>query len=191
MLYGAIIGDIAGSRFEFNNYRKKDFELFAKNCFFTDDTVMTLAVAKAILQCCGDYSRLQETAAFTMREVGRHYPGCGYGGRFNVWIFSDNMPAYHSYGNGSAMRVSAAAYAANSREQVKELARAVTCVTGVGTSRHLRYPRPSGRDKGRGSHRPSHIRRASRRGYERAARRGGELLRSEFYNRPNTSALSL
>ena len=129
MLYGAIIGDIAGSRFEFNNYRKKDFELFAKNCFFTDDTVMTLAVAKAILQCGGNYSRLQETAALTMREVGRHYPGCGYGGRFNVWMFSDNMPAYHSYGNGSAMRVSAAAYAANSREQVKELARAVTCVT--------------------------------------------------------------
>lgn len=129
MLYGAIIGDIVGSRFEFNNYRKKDFELFAKNCFFTDDTVMTLAVAKAILQCGGNYSRLQETAALTMREVGRHYPGCGYGGRFNLWMFSDNMPAYHSYGNGSAMRVSAAAYAADSREQVKELAKAVTCVT--------------------------------------------------------------
>lgn len=129
MLYGAIIGDIAGSRFEFNNYRKKDFELFAKNCFFTDDTVMTLAVAKAILQCGGNYSRLQETAALTMREVGRHYPGCGYGGRFNLWMFSDNMPAYHSYGNGSAMRVSAAAYAAESREQAKELARAVTAVT--------------------------------------------------------------
>ena len=129
MLYGAIIGDIAGSRFEFNNYRKKDFELFAKNCFFTDDTVMTLAVAKAILQCGGNYSRLQETAALTMRKVGRHYPGCGYGGRFNVWMFSDNMPAYHSYGNGSAMRVSAAAYAANNREQTKELSRAVTAVT--------------------------------------------------------------
>ena len=128
MLYGAIIGDIAGSRFEFNNYRGKDFEIFSEDCFFTDDTVMTLAVAKAILNCAGDYSRLEDAAAFTMREVGRHYPGCGYGGRFNMWMFSD-MPAYNSFGNGSAMRVSAAAYAAESREQAKELARAVTAVT--------------------------------------------------------------
>ena len=97
MLYGAIIGDIAGSRFEFNNYRRKDFEIFSKDCFFTDDTVMTLAVAKAILNCAGDYSRLEDVTAFTMREVGRHYPGCGYGGRFNMWMFSD-MPAYNSFG---------------------------------------------------------------------------------------------
>lgn len=128
MLYGAIIGDVAGSRFEFNNYRRKDFEIFSEDCFFTDDTVMTLAVAKAILNCAGDYTRLEDAAAFTMREVGRHYPGCGYGGRFNMWMFSD-MPAYNSFGNGSAMRVSAAAYAAESRAQVKELARAVTAVT--------------------------------------------------------------
>ena len=67
MLYGAIIGDIAGSRFEFNNYRRKDFEIFSEDCFFTDDTVMTLAVAKAILNCAGDYSRLEDVTAFTMR----------------------------------------------------------------------------------------------------------------------------
>lgn len=129
MLYGAIIGDIAGSRFEFDNYRKKDFELFSKNCFFTDDTVMTLAVAKAIMNCAGDYTALSEMTAKTMREVGRHYPDCGYGGRFNMWMFSNTMPAYHSFGNGSAMRVSAVAYIARPREEVKELSRAVTCVT--------------------------------------------------------------
>lgn len=129
MLYGAIIGDIAGSRFEFDNHRKKDFELFAKNCFFTDDTVMTLAVAKAIMNCKGNYSSLSKEAAKAMREVGRHYPDCGYGGRFNMWMFSDTMPAYNSFGNGAAMRVSAVAYAANSREQLKKLSKAVTQVT--------------------------------------------------------------
>ena len=129
MLHGAIIGDIAGSRFEFDNYRKKDFAIFDKRCFFTDDTVMTLAVAQALLDCRQDFSRLSEVCARTMRSVGRHYPGCGYGGKFNVWMFSDDMPAYRSFGNGSAMRVSPVAYAARDRRQVKELARAVTCVT--------------------------------------------------------------
>lgn len=128
-LYGAVIGDIAGSRFEFHNHRSKDFEIFAENCFFTDDTVMTLAVAEALVRCKGDYSALPDVCARTMREIGRHYPRCGYGGRFGKWIMSDDMPAYHSFGNGAAMRVSPVAYAAQSREQVIELARAVTCVT--------------------------------------------------------------
>ncbi len=98
---GALLGDIAGSRFEFKRPFRLDIrncELFTKDCEFTDDTVMTLAVKKAILE----NADLTET----MREVGQHYPDCGYGGRFYQWIFGKNPEPYHSYGNGSAMRVS-------------------------------------------------------------------------------------
>lgn len=98
---GAVLGDIAGSQYEF--YRPDDLdwkrcELFTEKCTFTDDTVMTLAIKKALQE----ESNLTET----MREIGQCYPNSGYGGNFYHWIFGKNPKPYYSFGNGSAMRVS-------------------------------------------------------------------------------------
>lgn len=128
-MLGAIIGDIVGSRFEWNNHRSKDFDLLTYNCFFTDDSVMSLAVAKAILESKEDYSDLNEKAVEWMRSIGQHYPNCGYGGGFRNWMFSANPKPYNSYGNGAAMRVSAAGLAANSLEEAILLSKKVTEVT--------------------------------------------------------------
>lgn len=128
-MLGAIIGDIVGSRFEWNNNKNKEFELLNHKCFFTDDSVMSLAIAKALLESKEDYSNLSELAVKYMQEIGRNYPNCGYGGRFHSWMFSDNPKPYGSYGNGSAMRVSACGFVANSIEEAIELSRKVTEVT--------------------------------------------------------------
>lgn len=138
-MLGAIIGDIAGSRFECNNYRHKDFALFTAASTITDDSVMTLAVAKAVMAAAAGRSapgwdraslgRLQEYAVRFMREIGRKYPNCGYGGRFQQWLISAAPAPYHSFGNGAAMRVSPAAFAAATQEEALGLAEAVTVVT--------------------------------------------------------------
>ena len=128
-MIGAIIGDIVGSRFEFNNYRKKDFELFTSDCFPTDDSIMTVAVGAAILECGGDYTDLSERAIKCMQELGRPYPDCGFGGNFFYWIYSENPKPYNSFGNGAAMRVSGAGFAARTPDEAKELARKVTAVS--------------------------------------------------------------
>jgi ADP-ribosylglycohydrolase len=126
-MLGAIIGDIVGSRFEFNNHRSKDFELFTDGCFATDDSIMTIAVAKAILETekaiepnmsgygfDTDYYRLlSEVTVKSMQEIGRKYPNCGYGGMFARWMFSENPEPYNSFGNGAAMRISPAGFAAS------------------------------------------------------------------------------
>lgn len=139
-MIGAIIGDIAGSRFEFDNYRAKDFELFAADCRVTDDGIMTLAVARAIMEAerladaaglRGD-DRLALAADMTvrwMREIGRKYQDCGYGGMFARWMFSDDPRPYGSFGNGAAMRVGPMGFAARTEEEVRKLSRAVTGVT--------------------------------------------------------------
>ena len=128
-MLGAIIGDIAGSRFEWNNHKSKDFELLTYKCSPTDDSVMSLAVALAILVSKPDYSDLSKNTVKCMQEVGRKYPNCGYGGNFRKWIFSSNPHPYNSYGNGAAMRVSAAGFAANSLDEAKLIAKTVTGVT--------------------------------------------------------------
>lgn len=128
-MIGAIIGDIVGSRFEWNNIKSKDFEFFTYKCFPTDDSIMTLALAQAILVSKPDHSDLSKNAVECMQSVGRDYPNCGYGGGFNAWMFSDDPKPYNSYGNGAAMRVSAAGFAANSIEEAKELSRKITEVT--------------------------------------------------------------
>ena len=128
-MIGAIIGDIVGSRFEFDNYRKKDFELFTDDCFPTDDSIMTVAVGKAILECEGDYTHLSERAIECMQELGRPYPDCGFGGSFYDWIYSENPKPYNSFGNGAAMRVSGAGFAAITIDEAKELAYKVTAVS--------------------------------------------------------------
>ncbi len=141
-MLGAIIGDIVGSRFEFNNHKSKDFELFGDHCFVTDDTIMTLAVAGAIMEASQTktaniptypdnfhdtfYTLLSDLAVKHMQRLGRRYPNCGFGGMFNEWIFSDNPRPYNSYGNGAAMRVSPVGFVASSEGEARKLARAVT-----------------------------------------------------------------
>ena len=128
-MLGAIIGDIVGSRFEWNNIKTKEFELFTNKNFVTDDSIMTLAVGKAILLSQKDLSRLNQFTVQCMQEVGRPYPNCGYGGMFQQWMYSDNPKPYHSFGNGAAMRVSPCGYAADSLEDAIKLSQAVTEVT--------------------------------------------------------------
>jgi type I restriction enzyme M protein len=126
---GAIIGDIAGSRFEWNNHKSKDFDLLTYKCSPTDDSIMSLALAQAILVSNQDYSDLSKNAVECMQAVGRHYPDCGYGEHFKKWIFSDDPKPYNSYGNGAAMRVSAAGFAAKSIDDAKIISRKITEVT--------------------------------------------------------------
>lgn len=128
-MLGAIIGDIVGSRFEWNNIKTKDFDFLTYKCFVTDDSIMSLGVAKAICECNGDYSALSEKAVKYMQEIGRPYPLCGYGGMFRQWMYSDDPKPYGSYGNGAAMRVSACGFAASSLEEALDLSRKVTEVT--------------------------------------------------------------
>ena len=134
-MYGAIIGDVVGSVYEFNNIKEKDFKIFPPKAFFTDDTVMTLAIADALLNNAERSDRggpfwlnitdEQWRTDFTrsMRQIGRHYPCCGYGRKFFDWVFTDGAPAYRSSGNGSAMRVSPVAYFAWTLEDCERLAR--------------------------------------------------------------------
>ena len=124
-MIGAIIGDIVGSRFEFNNHRSTEFEFFHPDCTFTDDTVMTVAVADAILN--------GRPFGEVMHEYARNYPGRGYGGRFYNWIHSDNPVPYDSFGNGSAMRVSPCAFLAKGN---RELALTWATASAVCTHNH-------------------------------------------------------
>lgn len=128
-MIGAIIGDIVGSRFEFDNYRAKDFEFLTHKCFFTDDSVMSLAVCEAFMHCKPDYSDLNNVTIESMQRIGRSYPHCGYGGSFHRWMYSNNPQPYNSYGNGAAMRVSGCGYAANSIAEAVALSKAVTEIT--------------------------------------------------------------
>lgn len=128
---GAIIGDIVGSRFEFDNIKSKDFTLFTSRCFFTDDTVMTLAVANALnkYEKITDFDIFRCTLIKSMHEIGIRYPYCGYGGRFYKWIMNKETSPYNSYGNGSAMRVSPVGWYAESLEEAEKLAKATAEVT--------------------------------------------------------------
>lgn len=128
-MLGAIIGDIAGSIYEFHNHRDKDIDLFSKDSFFTDDSVMTFAVAEALLKTRHDRSALEKTAEKCMHEWGNDYPYCSYGGRFLDWLASDDPQPYYSFGNGSAMRVSPCGFCAKTLEEAKALSRAVTVPT--------------------------------------------------------------
>lgn len=130
-MFGAVIGDVVGSRFEFNEYKAKDFELFTRNCTFTDDTVMTLAVAKALLayETMPDLAAFQKELVRVMHEIGRRYPRCGYGSHFAAWIMENQTEPYGSYGNGSAMRVAPVAWVAKSLEECEKLAAASAEVT--------------------------------------------------------------
>ena len=105
-MLGAIVGDIVGSVYEWDNIKTKDFPLFRDDCFFTDDTVMTCAVAEAIMN-----GGQKDDFIDAMKKYGRMYPDAGYGARFDAWIHSNDRSPYNSFGNGSAMRVSPCAWA--------------------------------------------------------------------------------
>ena len=124
-MIGAIIGDIVGSRFEFNNHRSTEFEFFHPDCDFTDDTVMTVAVADAIMS--------GRPFGEVMHEYGRQNPQRGYGGRFFNWLLSKNPKPYNSFGNGSAMRVSPCAFLAKGN---RELALTWATASAVCTHNH-------------------------------------------------------
>ena len=128
-MLGAIIGDIVGSRFEWNNIKTKEFEFFTQECTVTDDSIMSLAVAKALLDSEKELDKLSKIAASCLQEIGRPYHNCGYGGLFYEWMYSDSPQPYNSFGNGAAMRVSACGYAAESLEEAVNLSRAVTEIT--------------------------------------------------------------
>ena len=128
-MLGAIIGDVVGSRFEFHNRLSRDFAFFHPDCRFTDDTVMTCAVAQALMDSREDFSDLAEKTVAAMQRIGRRYPNCGYGARFIHWMFTDDPQPYSSFGNGSAMRISPVGFAANDPEEAKMLSAAVTAVS--------------------------------------------------------------
>ena len=111
-MFGAIAGDILGSVHEFNPLKTKDFELFNPNCMFTDDTVMTIAVADAAMN--------HEPYSDALQTWGRRYPFAGYGSWFGKWIFSETPEPYNSFGNGSAMRVSSIGWLYDEEDKVLE-----------------------------------------------------------------------
>ena len=125
-MLGAIIGDIVGSTREWHNIKTEDFELVPKGSRFTDDTVMTLAVAEWLMT---DPEHHSETLVACMQRLGRKYPNAGYGKLFSMWLMSDHPQPYNSFGNGSAMRVSPVGLYANSLEESLELARITASVT--------------------------------------------------------------
>lgn len=125
-MLGAIIGDVVGSQYEFNNIKSKDFELLdIDNSFATDDSIMSLAVLDMFVNgYVNDSNKIVET----FKKWGLTYPDFGYGGMFRNWLMFDSKP-YNSYGNGSAMRISAVAWYSNSEEEVIKNATKVTEVT--------------------------------------------------------------
>lgn len=130
-MIGAIIGDIAGSRFEWDNIDSKEFELFDAKCHPTDDSIMTLAVAKAVLEFSPEEDDLPELSTKSMQELGRKYNDrkYSYGLRFQNWLDSSTPQPYNSFGNGSAMRVSPCGFAAGTLVEAKHLAYDVSRVT--------------------------------------------------------------
>ena len=130
-MYGAIIGDIAGSTLEFRRKKIYDFPMFIKGSDITDDTIMTIAVARALMQWSKEGGDLHDAMRFHMRDLGRKYPYPmgAYGGNFASWLRSNSPQAYNSCGNGSAMRATPCGLMAASLESALELAKISSEVT--------------------------------------------------------------
>lgn len=142
-MLGAIIGDIVGSRFEWHNHKDKHFELFTEDCRMTDDSIMTFAVAKALLETEKGkkpvvdgqernneyYVLLEKMSIQYMQAFGRRYPDCGFSRAFFQWIISDDPQPYNSFGNGAAMRVSPVAYVGRTQKEIQHLSETVTGVS--------------------------------------------------------------
>ena len=129
-MYGAILGDITGSPYEFDMGEKtKDFPLFSKDSCFTDDTVMTIAVAEAFMDASDNEDAVRYRLIQSMQKWGHRYPDAGYGIRFGCWLESSNPQPYNSFGNGSAMRVSSVGWLYRDLETVRRMARLSAEVT--------------------------------------------------------------
>jgi len=130
-MYGAILGDMIGSPYEFDRGNKsKDFPLFCSESTWTDDSVMTVAVADALMKVSNESDeRIRTEVIRSMRHWGRLYPDSGYGYRFGQWLQTAQPLPYNSFGNGSAMRVSSAGWLGSTFEQVIELASLTADVT--------------------------------------------------------------
>lgn len=129
MLWGAIIGDIVGSIYEFSNIKTKKFPFFPMNGYITDDSCMTIAIADALMKWKCDGGDLQQLTIQSMREIGFKHPNMGYGFGFAKWLFNKESEPYNSWGNGAAMRVSAVGWIVNSITEVKRLSYMVTAVS--------------------------------------------------------------
>lgn len=134
-MLGAIIGDIVGSVYEWHNIKHKDFELFKDECFFTDDSVMTLAVAEALTNYFNKNGyeikedELKKEVIDSFHKFGKLYPCAGYGGHFGEWLRTESRNPYNSCGNGSAMRVSPVGWYGKTLEDTEKLARLTAEVT--------------------------------------------------------------
>ena len=120
-MLGAVAGDIVGSIYEHRTIKTKDFSLFGEGCTFTDDTVLSVAVADCLMHQ-GDFADF-------LRAYSRRYPDAGYGAMFREWVRDKDKGAYNSYGNGSAMRVGPIAYVAGSEDEALDLAARSSAVT--------------------------------------------------------------
>ncbi|MBQ4252368.1 MAG: ADP-ribosylglycohydrolase family protein [Erysipelotrichaceae bacterium] len=129
-MLGAIFGDIVGSVYEFHNTHDYNFKLLSKRSEVTDDTVMTLAVAKAMIESAGKSDEeIRDALIDTMKELGRRYPNAGYGGMFYHWVLGKDRKPYNSFGNGSAMRVSSIGWLYESLDEVEHAAKLSAEVT--------------------------------------------------------------
>jgi ADP-ribosylglycohydrolase len=131
-MYGAILGDMVGAPYEFDRGEKtKEFEFWNRKVHFTDDSVMSIAVADALMRAGrqGTEQEVKEEVVKAMQDWGRRYPYAGYGGNFAVWIWESNPKPYGSWGNGSAMRVSAVGWLYDNLERTREVARWTAEVT--------------------------------------------------------------
>lgn len=124
-MYGAIMGDIVGAPYEFERAKQnKDFEMFNSRVRFTDDSVMTVATAEAMLDVSAEDSddSIRNKIIKSFKKWGRMYPHAGYGSRFALWLITDNTKPYGSFGNGSAMRVSSVGWLFDTLEDVLRMA---------------------------------------------------------------------
>ena len=130
-MYGAILGDMIGAPYEFDKGNKtKDFPLFCRESQFTDDSVMTVAVAEALLDSIGKSDdEIRAALVASMQKWGKRYPNAGYGGMFYRWLREKDPKPYGSYGNGSAMRVSSAGWLFDTLEETRHIARLTAEVT--------------------------------------------------------------
>ena len=129
-MLGAIFGDIVGSVYEFNNTADLHFPLLSRYSRPTDDSIMTLAVARALMETWGQPDdAIRAALVREMRDFGARYPNGGYGGRFSDWLAADDPQPYGSFGNGSAMRVSPVGWLCGTMEDTLHLARLTAEVT--------------------------------------------------------------
>ena len=123
---GAIAGDIIGSVYEFKEIKDRNLPFFIDGCRFTDDSVMTLAVLKSLMDCESDLKNLSNVTIKNMQQIGKAHPYAGYGSSFNNWLYENDPKPYNSFGNGAGMRVSAVAYFAKNLEEVKAISKKIT-----------------------------------------------------------------